>query len=265
MKQWRQFVADNSLVIFFILTYILSWALVFQLQGSLLPHGPMLAAIIVLAVTVGRRGLADFWKRLTHSRVSWIWYMIAPGIIVLIHFFATVLNLLLGATIIFTNLNSWSTIGLLIVQFLLLGGEWEEPGWSGFALPRLQERFAGYPGGMLIASLILGALRAVWHIPLVIYGHIPWYDMLFFSFAMQFLISWVYNRSGGSLPIVMLLHLASNFFFALTRPLFTGADTIRYSWLFIVAAWLIVLLIYRLPGLKLAGSKTRASGEIYMG
>jgi len=48
----------------------------------------------------------------------------------------------------------------------LPGGMWEEPGWSGFALPRLQERYTGRRLGLLEASLMLGALRAAWHIPL---------------------------------------------------------------------------------------------------
>ena len=44
-------------------------------------------------------------------------------------------------------------------------------GWTGYALPTLQERLASRP---LAASLILGALRSVWHLPLVISGAVPW-------------------------------------------------------------------------------------------
>lgn len=43
----------------------------------------------------------------------------------------------------------------------LLGGPlFEEPGWRGFALPRLEARFGAVPAG-----LFLGAIGATWHLP----------------------------------------------------------------------------------------------------
>jgi membrane protease YdiL (CAAX protease family) len=47
---------------------------------------------------------------------------------------------------------------------LLAGPLFEEPGWRGFALPRLEARF-----GPLRASLFLGVLWAVWHGPMFFY------------------------------------------------------------------------------------------------
>lgn len=43
--------------------------------------------------------------------------------------------------------------------------------------------------GLLSVSLTMGLIRSVWHLPLVVARHIPWYDAVFFSFAFQFLIS----------------------------------------------------------------------------
>jgi hypothetical protein len=46
-----------------------------------------------------------------------------------------------------------------------LAGTWEEPGFRGYALPRLQFRHSA-----LLASLILGVLWAFWHLPFVVTG-----------------------------------------------------------------------------------------------
>jgi len=47
----------------------------------------------------------------------------------------------------------------------LLGGPlFEEPGWRGFALPRLEARF-----GPLCASMLLALLWVGWHLPLFFY------------------------------------------------------------------------------------------------
>lgn len=90
----------------------------------------------------------------------------------------------------------------------------------------------------------MGAIRAVWHLPLMISGAIPWYDVVFFAMAFQFLISWLYNRTSGSLPVVMLFHLTSNVVGgAVVVPLFSGADHARFYVLFIAAAWLLALLL----------------------
>lgn len=252
MVAFRQFVTHFPLVAFFILAYAMSWSIVIPMNGGILPQGPAIAALIILGVTTGRSGLADLWRQITHWRVAWVWYLVAPGIVVTYLLLAFVVNYLLGAIIISTDhLRSWSTLLPMIVLLLLFGGQWEEPGWSGFALPRLQERFASRPGGILLATLIVGALRAGWHLPLVLYGAIPWYDALLYSFALQFTITWLYNRTNRSVLIVMLFHLTSNITVGLVKPLYTVSDWAHYTWLFIVFAWLIVLVILSEAGIGL--------------
>lgn len=59
---------------------------------------------------------------------------------------------------------SLSLIFVLNVGFVfLLGGRQEEIGWRGFALPRLLDRFDA-----VTASLVIGAVWAVWHLPLLV-------------------------------------------------------------------------------------------------
>lgn len=242
-------VKRHPIVGFAIITYLLSWWSVPFTDGRLIPYGPALAALIVLAITAGRQGLGSLWRRVIRWRVSWYWYVIGPGIIAGYISSAFALNLLLGATV--RNNPQPPAVGT-ILTLLLLGGLWEEPGWSGYALPKLQERFANRSNGALLAALVVGVIRAIWHLPLFIYGHIPWFDVAVSEIAMQVIIAWLFNRSGGSVLIVMWFHLASNISGAvINSSVFTGAEWTNYYALFVALQSLIALGILWRSGSRL--------------
>ena len=239
MNTLKVFLKRYAIVLFFPLTYLLSWwsVLVPEAKGGILPYGPAVAALIVVTLTEGRAGLSIWWSRITNWRVNWIWYLAAPAIIIAFQLGAGLINLLMGATLHPIELSKlWPSVIMLV----FLGGQWEEPGWTAYALPKLQESFAGRP---LLASAILGSLRAIWHLPLMFSGAIPWYDVLFLSFAFQFMISWLYNRTNGSALIVVLFHFTSNVLGALTHQFFTGADWTRHYILFIAVACALTALL----------------------
>ncbi len=90
---------------------------------------------------------------------------------------------------------------------VILGPLWEEPGWRGFALPRLQEQF-----GPISGTLILGVLWAGWHLPgylggWMTVGVVP---LLLSGMAFSILATWVYNNTQGSILLMILLHSSSN-------------------------------------------------------
>jgi hypothetical protein len=140
---------------------------------------------------------------------------------------------------------------------------WEEPGWTAYALPALQTRFARRPYGLLKASLIMGGLRGLWHLPMVIYGHIPWFDALLFSFALQFIITWLYNRTRGGLQVVMLTHLASNILGgAIMVQLFTGRDRTLYYAIFVATACLVAVLLTARNSWNMGAHDERAAARV---
>lgn len=240
----RKLFTQHPLTAFVILAYILSWWSIPFANGGLLPHGPFLSALIILMVTKGGTGTGELFRRMVSWRGGWHWLLIGPGLVIVYLSLAFVINLLLGATV--TETSHLGSLAPTVIMLLLLGGAWEEPGWTGYALPLLQERYANRPHGLLLASLHMGVIRAVWHLPLVIYGAIPWYDLVFFAMAFQFLISWLFNRTGGSVLIVMLFHLTSNIVGGgIMVPLFSGSDHTRFYVLFIAMAWLIAFLLCR--------------------
>ena len=86
----------------------------------------------------------------------------------------------------------------------------EEIGWRGYALPRLQARRSA-----LSASLILAPIWGLWHLPLWLTGDpvktpIFYVPFFFSAFAFSVILTWVYNSTGGSLLMVVLLHATVN-------------------------------------------------------
>ncbi len=81
----------------------------------------------------------------------------------------------------------------------------------GFALPRLQARYSP-----VAASLILGTLHGLWHLPVLFtvnFGPLPLANILPFMLTAALatvIYTWVYNRTGGSVLLAILLHASSN-------------------------------------------------------
>src|SRR5690349_13277214 len=84
------------LVVFFSLAYALSWAPSLFEAHSILPLGPLFAALIVLALIGGRAGVANFLRRIVQWRVGLRWYALALLMPVALTSTAVGLNLLLG-------------------------------------------------------------------------------------------------------------------------------------------------------------------------
>jgi uncharacterized protein len=90
----------------------------------------------------------------------------------------------------------------------------EEYGWRGYLLPRL------LPLGEIRASVLLGVIWGVWHLPLILAGlNYPgvnvWMAIIIFTFvtvALSFTYTWFYVASSGSVLVVALLHQSTNTF-----------------------------------------------------
>jgi membrane protease YdiL (CAAX protease family) len=95
--------------------------------------------------------------------------------------------------------------------FLMTGGINEESGWRGFALPRLQAR---YP--VIVAALIVGFLWALWHLPLDLGTGVPaaaiLANRLLRNPVFAIFMSWLYNRTNGSILAPAMFHAAMNAF-----------------------------------------------------
>jgi uncharacterized protein len=234
------------LVSFFVLAYALSWWPAILYALDLLPQpivgfGPFLAALVVLAITQGKTGIVGLLRRMVRWRVAPVWYAVALLLPVAISLTAAVFNVLLGAQAPSSvELGGWT--GLFSTFFILLlipglGGTWEEPGWRGYALPRLQVGRSA-----LFASLILWVGLVVWHLPLMIVGEVHWSDVVFLlGFAIVF--NWVFNNANGSVLIIMIMHAMNNTISgSFIGPMFSGADSVRQAWPY-AALWCAVATV----------------------
>ena len=248
-------VKRHPIITFFVLAYTFSWLP--WVLGTLVPasrpfvlypflgSGPLLAALVVIPITQGRAGLRAWAARLLKWRVGWHWYAVAIGIPLAVGLAAAMLNVVFGAPglslaqIMTANgdaqgLNGMLGIGpvlSLIVVFALRlinpsdGPLGEEPGWRGVALPGLQATRSP-----LAAALMVGLLAVGWHLPIIFVGAASPFELLA-PFSLGIVSSWVYNRTGGSLLLSLMLHAADGMI-QIERLGFVGADAERMIWLY---------------------------------
>jgi membrane protease YdiL (CAAX protease family) len=205
-------VRRHPLITFFVLTYALTWwAVPF---GGFIPTGPLLAALIVIPLTQGLSGLRDLGSRMIRWRVGWYWYVVAIGLPLAVLLVAVALNVALGAGA--PSLAQLGPLSSLIMVFAvrlinpLDGPMGEEPGWRGFALPRLQA-----DRSPLVATLILAVLVTIWHVPLFFLegGLQPFQPSIVLGgvlgpFGFTFVATWLFNHTGGSVLMTLVMHAA---------------------------------------------------------
>lgn len=228
-------IRGHPLMAFFVLAYLGSWVLwspwwlsrsgigllPFQLPFSAaaginqlgLFAGPFAAALLVTRIVDGRDASRGLLRRIVQWRAHPGWYLLALVAIPL----ATGIGYLLApGTSLAPEAGGIALLGLLTTTYLihLIGGPiQEEPGWRGFALPRLQERL--HP---MTAALVLGVIHSVWHAPLFLTEE--WdtsrqdpgqlLAFLVLVVGMSFVMSWLANGSRGSVMLVILGHNGIN-------------------------------------------------------
>src|SRR5829696_1952704 len=235
------------LVSFFVLAFVLSWwgwpLYALDLAPTPIAPGPFVAAFIVLAITRGKTGVVELLRRMVRWRVGLRWYAAALGLPIVVTLTAVALNVfVLGAqpSTSVAELGGWSSLIPTFFILLLipgLGGAWEEPGFRGYALPRLQ-----IGRSALIASLTLGVLWALWHLPLFITGTDHWNESVQII-AWTVVFAWLYNNTQGSVLLAMLMHAMSNTISGeFVSQMFSGADSVNQAWLR-GALWCVVAIV----------------------
>jgi len=240
-------IKKHPLVAFFVLVYALSWwpwpLYAAGVPGEpFLAFGPLVAAVIVVALTDGRHGLRALAARMFRWRVGWHWYAVALALPLSVDALASVINVALGAPAPAFELGApWYTVIVVFAIRLVNpmdGPVGEEPGWRGFALPHLQ-----VTQSPLIATGILALLVTGWHLPLVLgsgSNPLPPFALLG-TFAGTFWYTWVFNHTNGSVLITLIMHAADGTFFGLLTAGLGDADLERALLLKVVLVCLVTI------------------------
>lgn len=245
----------RALAVFFAITFAMSWTCWFATGGIssagdsalvlLGTFAPGIVALILTARAEGRPGVTALLSRLFAWRVRARWYVFAFGSIAAIKLTAAVIHrLLLGMWPRFGTEPLLLMIAATLTSTLVGGQAGEEIGWRGFALPRLASRF-----GYGIASLLLGVIWAVWHLPLFFIAGTTTTGQSFPLYALQVTalsvaLAWLYRNTNGSLLLTMLMHAAVNNTKDIVPSAVAGAthpfalSTSPIAWITVVLLWM---------------------------
>jgi uncharacterized protein len=267
---------SGSLVVFFLLAFGISWVVWIPtalasyglisvqippgISGLLGAFGPLIATLVATAIYDGKAGFSILFKRMLIWRVGIQWYLFVLFLPVILSLAKTRIAVVMGSAVpdfsqpLFVQLyplppellNSYPFIMFLpfvFLQQMLFGSSMgEEPGWRGYALPRMQTH-----RNSLRASLLLGLLWSVWHFPLwLTEGHPLSETFLGWSvlglMAMAVLFTWVYNNTKGSLLLALLFHTS----IATTDLFLSTAEA--HPLLGIAISWGIAILVIAISG-----------------
>jgi membrane protease YdiL (CAAX protease family) len=275
MKTIKAFIESHPLLTYFALAFAISWGGVLMVVGpggfpgtqeqyeTLLPFvglallaGPPIAGILLTGLLYGRAGFRDLLTRMTRWRVGARWYAVA-FLTAPILFMVVLLALSLISPIFLPSLfvsDDKATLLLVGIVGALIAGFLEELGWTGFATPRLLARH-----GVLVTGLIVGVLWGAWHfltnafwasgtslgagaLPLALFLTVRGFDLLVGQMpAYRVLMVWVYDRTGGSLLVAILMHASLSASTFILMPLaISGVPLLTYLLASSAAAWVVV-------------------------
>jgi len=220
---------------FFLLTFAYSWVIwipsVLDGIGIKLPFSvtgystvvviigafaPLMAAITLVIREQGWKGIKAFFGEALDFHIKPIYLILALALPVLIHLIAHYLALAVGldvAKTLFPSEISVAPIVLAIPYFILMlviGGGQEEFGWRGYAQEPLQEKI-----GVIPASLVIGVIWGIWHLPLWfmtgdLHSAYSFLAFVIMTTSISVMYAWLYNSSGKKLIVVMFFHAMSN-------------------------------------------------------
>jgi len=203
MRDRDDWLSTHPILGYAAITYAISWsfwALAWLLDGSIVgtiaffvgAFGPAAAAFIMLR-HLGEP-LGPWARSIIRWRVAPRFWLYAIALPVVVFLVANLSLVVMGQPVEWSLITEriWPYLGTAAFVMVLGGGQ-EEPGWRGYALPRLQARYSPVK-----ATAILGVIWGVWHVPL--YGPLGFVVPI----LLAFFYTWLHNRTGSVLLAIVL-------------------------------------------------------------
>jgi membrane protease YdiL (CAAX protease family) len=197
-------------------------------------------AFVISSAFSRNESVRESLHSLIRPRGSAVYYLFALFIIPTTFWLGSVISEAFGQAAFWyiPPLHGWDAVRVVvfafITQFFYGNALGEEVGWRGFALPRLQAR-----ASPLVASLVIALFWFAWHLPLKVLNPD---DLSYLFYGLSFipqsiLLTWLFNRTNGSILSVGIAHVSYNVSGILLFPP-------SYAWLilqFIVVGILIII------------------------
>lgn len=240
----------SGLIAFFVLVFLAAWGLaalfvVFPKQMSawfgpltlwnpivfLTVWAPTILGFVLALAFDGVAGLKEFAARTFRWRVGVRWYVLSTVGIAALCLAARFVQSLVhhSAPPPFLDVASWPHLIVYGVTMLVVdpGPIGEDPGWRGFALPRMLNEFSP-----AVAATLLGVIWGVWHLPAFLFSGMPQAELpvgwfLLWCTAMTVVMSWICINAHGAVLPAILVHWAANRFSDLSSD---GAMYCALAW-----------------------------------
>jgi len=270
MKTEKTFIKKNSILLYFVLTFAITWGCMALLAGpSGFPLsdeqleamgpliyvgmliGPSVTGILLTGLESGKAGFRELRSQLFKWRVGVRWYavallatpLLATSILLALSLFSP--EFLPG---IFTTDDKASLL-LMGVGVGIFVGIFEEIGWIGFIVPRMRQRYSALTTGIMV-----GILWGAWHFPPfweadTFSGIFPLVLLIVRLFAWlppyRVLMVWVYDRTE-SLFITILMHASLDFtMLVLPAATLSGSNLVIWILVWSIALWGVVAVIFK--------------------
>lgn len=263
----REFIKKHSVIIYFILTCVISWLCILpiigidgflgkaELSNDLIPIlillmcvGPLVSSMVMVYICDGKAGFKTLFRKLLIWKVHVTNYLIAI-------FVAPILTLLSSLILSFVSpkflpiIFSSDQVLMTVIGGIigaLVAGFFEELGWTGFATPKLRAKYS-----ILKTGLIIGIVWGIWHFPLFIRQdptmQFPFMIVLLSQLIthlppFRILMTWVYDRTQ-SLLIAVIMHMSVTASALIFLTDCKGIDIMIYALLYSFFLYLTLIII----------------------
>jgi len=248
----------TPILLFFLLTFVISWGWAFvvfflpdvyyaqsyasvvgvlaTLFVSIQAFGPTISALVVTGYFEGN-GFKQFSESLIKFKVKYYWYLLVFLLPIFVYSLPVAFNLALGnpSNHDYFNVSLWGITFAAVISNVFFAALAEEPGWRGYALPKMNQHFRP-----IISGVIIGVIWAFWHLLFYVFGSRDWSTFPQFVFTVTVIsciYTWIYLKTK-SIPLMVIFHVMHN----LSNTVFINYHNPLWGGIIYFAVLIVILL-----------------------